>query len=162
MKRLALALLVVFAFVACSDDQTPTVTETTPGTTQTTPSPSPTDTAVAGTIKVASSSLGNIVVDAQARTLYLFMRDSATTSECTGACTGTWPPLTITGSATAGAGIDASKLGTISRPDGSTQVTYNCHPLYRYAADSAPGDTKGQGVGGNWFVVTPAGEAMRT
>jgi predicted lipoprotein with Yx(FWY)xxD motif len=161
MKRLAFALLVALSFAACSDDQTPT-TQTPPGTTQTSPSPSPTDTAVAGTIKVASSSLGNIVVNAEGRTLYLFMKDSGGTSACTGDCTATWPPLTITGSATAGAGVDASKLGTISRPDGSTQVTYNGHPLYRYAADSAPGDTKGQGVGGNWFVVSPAGEAMRT
>ena len=160
MKRLALALLVAFAFAACSNDETPTVTPTSPGTTQT--SPSPTVSAVTGTIKVASSSLGNIVVDAQGRTLYLFMQDSGGSSSCTGGCADTWPPLTITGSATGGAGVDASKLGTISRPDGSTQVTYNGHPLYRYSADATPGDTKGQGVGGDWFVVSPAGEAIRT
>ena len=162
MKRLALALLIAFVFAACADDQTPPVTQPSPGTTQTTPSPSPTDTAVAGTIKVASSSLGSIAVDATGRTLYLFMQDSGGKSACTGGCASTWPPLTITGSATAGAGIDASKLGTISRPDGSTQVTYNGHPLYRYSGDSAPGNTNGQGVGGNWFVVSPAGEAIRT
>ncbi len=56
-----------------------------------------------------------------------------------------------------GSGATASKLGTIKRPDGHTQVTYNGLALYRYSADRKPGDVKGQGVEGNWFAVTPAG-----
>ena len=68
----------------------------------------------------------------------------------------------MTGAPTGGLGVEASKLGTTSRTDGGTQVTYNGHPLYHFASDSAPGDTKGQGIGGNWFVVSPQGEPIQS
>jgi predicted lipoprotein with Yx(FWY)xxD motif len=160
MKRLALVLLAVLAFTACSEDQ-PAVSPTSPSPTLSSPSPTPT-TQATGTITVASSSLGNIVVDAEGRTLYLFMQDTGGTSTCTGGCASTWPPLVVTGAPQAGAGVTASLLGTTQRSDGSTQVTYNGHPLYHYALDASPGDTKGQGIGGNWFVVSPSGEAIQS
>lgn len=159
MKRLALVLVVLSVLAACSDDQSPTVAPTTPEPTQTSPSPTSTGEAT-GTVNVASSSLGSILVDAEGRTLYLFKRDTGGTPSCYDSCASTWPALEASGTPQAGTGVDASKLGTAQRTDGKTQVTYNNHPLYRFANDQAAGDTNGQGVGGNWFVVSPAGEAI--
>jgi predicted lipoprotein with Yx(FWY)xxD motif len=118
------------------------------------------------TVGVANnSSLGNILVDSQGRTLYLFQADSGTKSACTGACATAWPPLRVSGKPVAGSGIAASKLGTSARSDGKPQVTYNGHPLYRFANDQNPGDANGQGVnafGGLWYVLSPAGTAVTT
>jgi predicted lipoprotein with Yx(FWY)xxD motif len=100
-------------------------------------------------------------VDANGMTLYLFTKDSAGTSNCSGGCASNWPPLTVTGQPVAGTGVNASLLGTTARADGSTQVTYNGHPLYYYKADHAPGDENGQGVGGVWYVVSASGDAVK-
>ena len=113
-------------------------------------------TAATGLAVAQNATLGSFLTDNAGRTLYLFLRDTANSSNCTGTCAQTWPPLSIT-SAQGGTGVNASMLGTITRADGTTQVTYNGHPLYYFADDTNPGDTKGQGVGGNWFVVTPDG-----
>jgi predicted lipoprotein with Yx(FWY)xxD motif len=78
---------------------------------------------------------------------------------CTGSCAQSWPPVLLTDgatAATAGSGVDASKLGTIDRPDGGTQVTYAGMPLYLWTGDSAPGQATGQGVAG-FSVASPAG-----
>lgn len=98
--------------------------------------------------------LGNILTNAQGFTLYVYSKDSNGTSACTGACAGIWPPLTASGTPTAGSGVTGT-LGTITRADGSTQVTYNGKPLYTYVKDTSPGDTTGQGVAGAWSVATP-------
>jgi predicted lipoprotein with Yx(FWY)xxD motif len=111
-------------------------------------------------IGVANSGLGKILVDSQGRTLYLFQKDSGTTSACAGACAGAWPPLRANGKPTVGSGATASMVGTSTRSDGKPQVTYNGHPLYRYQGDQKPGDTNGQGVtafGAAWFALSPAG-----
>jgi predicted lipoprotein with Yx(FWY)xxD motif len=111
-------------------------------------------------LRVANSGLGKIIVNSQGRTLYMFSADSSTKSACTGACVTAWPPLTTTGAPTAGTGASASLIGTIKRSDGTSQVTYNGHPLYTFIKDQKAGDTNGQGVtafGGNWSVVSPAG-----
>lgn len=159
MKRLVLVgFVAVVAFTACGGNSEPSGTTPTP--TQSTPA-STTSPATSGTVNVATSSLGSILVDAQGRTLYVFLRDTAGKSNCADGCATTWPPLTATGAPTAGAGVDASLLGTIQRADGGTQVTYKQRPLYHFAADATAGDTKGQGVGGNWFVVSPAGEPIQ-
>jgi predicted lipoprotein with Yx(FWY)xxD motif len=115
----------------------------------------------AAAIEAADSGLGSVLVDAGGFTLYLFEQDTGTTSTCTGDCATTWPPLTTDGNATAGNGAQSSRLGTTSRDDGSTQVTYDGHPLYRYSGDTAAGDTNGQGVNGVWFAMTPAGTAAQ-
>jgi predicted lipoprotein with Yx(FWY)xxD motif len=99
---------------------------------------------------------GNPVDDA-GRTLYVFMKDTDGKSACNGACANLWPPLTASGDTTGGTGVDAAKLSTMTRDDGSKQVTYGGKPLYRYSPDTAPGDAKGQGIGGVWFTVSPAG-----
>lgn len=116
--------------------------------------------ATAVTVKTASSSLGTILVDGSGRTLYLFTKDSPGTSTCTGGCLVVWPPLL--GTATAGSGVDGSLLGTVTRPDGKTQVSYKGMPLYYWAQDSAPGQTNGQGVQGVWWVVSPQGTPIMT
>ena len=81
-----------------------------------------------------------ILVDSTGRTLYLFKADSATNSACSGACAVAWPPLLANGTPAAGAGLTASKVGTITRSGGSRQVTYNGHPLYLFIKDTKPGD----------------------
>jgi predicted lipoprotein with Yx(FWY)xxD motif len=104
--------------------------------------------------------LGKILVDSKGRTLYLFEKDTGTKSTCAGACAAAWPPFTTSGKPKAGAGANASMLGTTMRSDGTREVTYNGHPLYYYAGDQAAGDTNGQGLdqfGAEWYVVSPAG-----
>ena len=89
-------------------------------------------------------------------TLYHFTNDSSTTSKCTGTCATLWPPYLVSSSAQLAALPDASGvLGTITRPDGSLQVTYNGMPLYFWHNDVNPGDALGQNVQGVWFVVNP-------
>ena len=113
-------------------------------------------------VKLATTKLGKVLVDARGRTLYLFEADKGTKSACGGACASVWPPLTITGHPTAGPGVTASKLGTTKRSDGATEVTYNGHPLYTYAGDSAPGQTSGQGLddyGAEWYALAAVATA---
>ena len=107
--------------------------------------------------------LGKVLVDSQGRTVYLFQKDTGSMSNCSGACARDWPPLTTSGKPAAGDGVTASMLGTTKRSDGTTQVTYNGHPLYRYAGDASAGDTNGQGLntfGGLWYVLSPAGNQV--
>jgi predicted lipoprotein with Yx(FWY)xxD motif len=112
------------------------------------------------TVTAASTNLGMILVDGSGRTLYLFEKDQPNQSACSGACVAAWPVDQSSGTPKAGSGVKASLLGTISRGDGTTQVTYNHHPLYYYAGDSGAGQQNGQGVdafGAAWFVVAPTG-----
>jgi predicted lipoprotein with Yx(FWY)xxD motif len=111
-------------------------------------------------VKLASTKLGKVLVDAQGRTLYLFEADKGPMSACDGACATVWPPLKASGKPIAGPGVTASKLGTTKRSDGATEVTYNGHPLYTYAGDSAPGQTSGQGLddyGAEWYALSAGG-----
>ena len=117
------------------------------------------------TVNVAKTSLGNILVDSQGRTLYLFDKDTGTKSTCSGGCATAWPPLRTSGKPTASGGAKATLLGTTPRSDGKPQVTYNGHPLYGFQGDSKPGDTTGQGnpgFGAPWYVVSPAGNQITT
>jgi predicted lipoprotein with Yx(FWY)xxD motif len=112
------------------------------------------------TVKTASSSLGTILVDANGKTLYAFMPDTATMSACTASCAMLWPPLTVTGTPVAGTGLTASMLTTITDANG-TQVLYGGHPLYTFMNDSGPGQTNGQGfANGLWHVVSPSGQIV--
>src|SRR6476620_2461323 len=119
-----------------------------------------TSSGASATVGVSNSSLGSILVDSAGRTLYLFKADVGTNSACTGACATAWPPLLAKGKPTAGTGLTASKLGTITRSGGNHQVTYNGHPLYLFIKDQKAGQTTGQGVtafGAPWFALTPSG-----
>jgi predicted lipoprotein with Yx(FWY)xxD motif len=92
-------------------------------------------------------------------TLYWFVPDTATTSNCTGQCATFWPP--VKGPVTIGSGLNGT-VGTITRPDGTTQATYDGHPLYTYTGDHAPGQNNGNGLnasGGLWHEVTVSGGA---
>ncbi len=109
---------------------------------------------------MTTTKLGQILVDSQGRSLYLFKKDTGTASTCYSACAAIWPPLTVTAAPLADTGVMAAKLGTTRRTDGQTEVTYNGHPLYYYAADTRPGQTQGQDLnqfGGSWHVVAPTG-----
>jgi predicted lipoprotein with Yx(FWY)xxD motif len=100
-----------------------------------------------------------VLTNAKGFTLYWFAPDTATKSNCNGSCAAVWPP--VPGPATAGPGV-TGKLGTIKRSDGSTQATYDGHPLYTYVADTAPGQAHGNGLnvsGGLWHEVTASGAA---
>ena len=128
-------------------------------------SPPKTKSGGSATVGVASSSVGNILVDSQGRTVYLFQKDTGTTSTCSGACATSWPPVRVSGKPKAGSGVNASMLGTTQRSDGKPQVTYNGHPLYLFQGDSSAGDTNGQAItafGAAWYVVSPAGNAITT
>ena len=94
-------------------------------------------------------------------TVYLFEGDKAGASTCAGACAGTWPP--VTGRGQVGGQARSADLGTITRPDGSTQVTYKGHPLYLYSLDKDDGDAYGQGIksfGADWYVLAPSGSKV--
>ena len=98
-----------------------------------------------------------VLTNAKGFTLYWFAPDTSTKSNCNGSCAAIWPP--VKGPATAGPGV-TGKLGTIKRSDGSTQATYNGHPLYTYVAATAPGQARGNGLnlnGGLWHEVTVSG-----
>jgi predicted lipoprotein with Yx(FWY)xxD motif len=114
----------------------------------------------AGTgIKTASTSIGTVLTNSKGFTLYWFAPDTKTTSKCNGSCATFWPP--VKGAVSAASGVSLpGQFGTITRSDGSTQATYDGHPLYTYAGDSAPGKTNGNGLniqGGLWHAMTPSG-----
>jgi predicted lipoprotein with Yx(FWY)xxD motif len=118
----------------------------------------------AATIKTRHTALGTILVDSKGHTIYLFEKDKTKKSTCSGACATNWPPVTTSGSPKASGGVNARKLGTTKRSDGSTQVTYNGHPLYLFVADqNRPGSTKGEGVdafGAEWYVLGTNGKKI--
>jgi predicted lipoprotein with Yx(FWY)xxD motif len=98
-------------------------------------------------------------------TVYMFEGDTGPSSSCSGECASVWPPVTSGGAPVAGAGVAAADLGTITRRDGTKQVTYNGHPLYFYAKDGDSGDAYGQGImgfGASWYVIAPSGNKVDT
>ncbi|MFC9249830.1 hypothetical protein [Amycolatopsis thailandensis] len=108
-----------------------------------------------------AGALAPVVVNGADLTLYRFDKDTAKPSKstCAGDCAKTWPPVLVApGSKIFLAGVKKSAVGTVKRDDGSLQVTIGGWPVYRFAKDTAPGDTKGQGVGGTWFGVAPNGQ----
>jgi predicted lipoprotein with Yx(FWY)xxD motif len=120
---------------------------------------SPTDGGATTVATRSISGIGTALVDASGSTLYYLKTEAAGTIKCTGTCADNWPPLLLpagTTSATAGSGVDDSKLGTITRPDGGTQVTYSGMPLYTFVGDQGPGQATGQGVA-NFLVLTTSG-----
>ena len=112
-----------------------------------------------GSVTISSKSVGSVgdvLVDTNGMTLYSMKAETPGHIMCTGSCATAWPPLLLPSgetSAAAGSGVDASKLGTITRPDGGTQVTYDGKPLYLFASDTSAGQATGQGVGG-FYTVT--------
>ncbi len=117
---------------------------------------------VAATIELESSDLGDILVDADGNTLYMFMPDQEKGEPtCYGDCAEAWPALEATGDLTAGEGLDQSLLASAERTDGTTQVTYNDLPLYYFSGDEAAGDVNGQGLNDVWWVMSAEGEPIQ-
>jgi len=117
----------------------------------------------AATVDLHPSSLGQILVDAQGRTLYLFEADTSGKSNCSGPCATAWPPLLSNGTPQAATGASAALVGTTTGGDGSTQVTYAGHPLYYFVGDKAAGDTTGQDIdqfGAKWYVLAKDGKKI--
>ena len=115
------------------------------------------------TVSLRQTNLGQILVSAKGRTLYLFMKDTNGRSACSGSCVTYWPPLMNTGKLTVGPSVKRSLVGTTKRADGRLQVTYNKHPLYTFALDTRAGQTKGQGTsnfGAKWYAVSARGRAV--
>ena len=114
--------------------------------------------AAASTVKTATIAGVTVLTNSTGFTLYSFAPDTPTTSKCNGTCAQSWPPLK--GPVTA-AGLTGT-FGTITRSDGSIQATFDGHPLYTFAGDTAPGQAKGNGLnaaGGLWHEVTTSGTA---
>jgi predicted lipoprotein with Yx(FWY)xxD motif len=112
-----------------------------------------------------SGTPGTYLTDGSGKSLYEFASDTATKSTCTGACVTAWPPLTSSSAASAGSGVNAGDIGTLTRSDGAMQVTYKGHPLYYFSGDSSAGQTNGQGssaFGAKWWLLTPAGAPITT
>jgi predicted lipoprotein with Yx(FWY)xxD motif len=119
--------------------------------------------ASAVTVGTTKGSAGTYLTGAGGRALYLWVPDKNGKSVCSGACASAWPPLIATGAPKASSGVDASKLGTTTRSDGTKQVTYAGHPLYYFIADKSAGQTTGQGnnsFGAPWWLVAPSGQAI--
>jgi predicted lipoprotein with Yx(FWY)xxD motif len=147
-----------------SAPETSTAAKTTPARPVAKPPPN----AEEGTVFVSLGSaagLGQVLVDSEGHTLYAFSGDRGGTSACEGACANAWPPLLIEGGEPEPSnGTSAARLGTITRPDGTRQVTYAGRPLYGFAGDKQPGEANGNGqsaFGGTWTALkgsgTPAG-----
>jgi predicted lipoprotein with Yx(FWY)xxD motif len=147
------------------------------GYTASSPTPSPAAGAATGaapspgmnnngtTISVASTKVGQVLVDGSGRTVYLFEADKGKDSSCYNACAQAWPPVTTAGGPQSGAGASGAMLGTTTRTDGTTEVTYGGHPLYYFIADKKAGDMTGQGInqfGAKWYVLAPNGTKIDT
>ncbi len=158
---LAGAAFAALALTGCS-----TTAGTSPGaygSSSASSAPSAPATAAGTDAAVATSALGTIVVDGKGKTAYFFDKDTANSgsSACSGQCAATWPAITSTSSTPAVTGITGT-VATITGVAGGKQITINGRPIYTFANDTAPGDTKGQGVGGIWHVVSPSGDVIKT
>lgn len=115
----------------------------------------PSEAAAGVTLTIVETSAGTTLAGADGLTLYVRIDEEGGTILCVDDCLTNWPPLT--GTVDAGE-ADAAMLGTVTRPDGTEQVTYNGFPLYYFAGDAAEGDANGEGLGDIWFIANPSGE----
>lgn len=155
---LLVALLLILA--ACQSSASPSASGAAPSESpasvpSSAPTENPTGSPAAGlSLTIQQTSEGDTLAGQDGLTLYTNSDEVDGTIHCDTGCVGNWPPLT--GTVDAG-DADAAMLGTITRPDGTEQVTYNGYPLYYFTGDSAPGDATGQGLGGVWFIAAPSG-----
>lgn len=154
----AMSAFVMMGALACGSEapkaaSTPTAAATSAATAAATASAA----ASAPTLRAAKAGGADVLVDARGLTLYTFKNDEAAPgkSVCNGGCATTWPPVVVTGTATKDASLPG-EVGTITRDDGTKQATYRGKPLYRFAADTAPGETKGATIA-SWALATPSG-----
>jgi predicted lipoprotein with Yx(FWY)xxD motif len=122
-----------------------------------------TGSAAALVITTKSGSAGTYLTDGSGRAVYLWTKDGMNKSECSGACASAWPPVPASGTMTASGGAVSADLSSITRSDGSKQLTYDGHPLYYFSGDSGPGTTNGQGsdgFGAKWWLVSTSGASI--
>lgn len=146
-KGILLVLFGILAVLIVSGCAQPPAVQPTP--TQQTPVPTVQATTVQPAVMLSA---GNYLVDSKGLTLYMFARDAAGDSKCTGACLNAWP-IFSQWNITVSSDLNASDFGIITRSDGTQQTTYKGWPLYYYSQDAAPGDTKGEGILRAWFVA---------
>jgi len=149
----AVIALVALAVTGCGSSGNPTAP----------PAPPETASGAPAAVGAATTGLGQILVDSKGQTVYLFKKDTAINSTCSGACARAWPPVRANAKPTVGSGANASLVGTTTRSDGKPQLTYNGHPLYLYQGDHKPGETTGQGLtafGAAWYALSPAGNQL--
>ena len=144
---------------ACGSSGSSSTTSSTPAAAASSSSSAPASSAAAGGSTVSQTTVGGqqVLTDSKGDVLYWFVPDTATESKCSGSCLTFWPA--VAGPVTAGSGVTGT-LGTITRSDGSTQASYDGHPLYTFAGDKSPGQNKGNGVnasGGLWWEMTVSG-----
>jgi predicted lipoprotein with Yx(FWY)xxD motif len=170
LAALALALTACASSASSSASSTPATAAPAAGGSSAAPAPAssapassaPAAAAGGGTLSMTTIKGTAVVTDSKGMTLYWFVPDSSTASKCTGSCATFWPP--VLGPVTAGTGV-TGMIGTITRPDGSTQATYDGHPLYTFKGDSAPGQAKGNDLnasGGLWWEMTVSGAKPAT
>lgn len=164
-RKMILVPLVAIGLLAAacggsSSKNAANTTTTTAAVTSTTAAATSTTASGPATVEAAdNATLGvKMLVGPNGHTLYLFDKDTGTTSACTGGCVSVWPALTSASAPTAGDGIDASMLSTATGQV-ANQVVFNGHLLYYFAPDAAPGDTKGIGIPG-WYPVGPDGNEI--
>jgi predicted lipoprotein with Yx(FWY)xxD motif len=110
-------------------------------------------------VKTTNATVDNkseiVLTDTKGKTLYYFTQDALHNVACTTGCIDSWPPLLYNGTGTVSASTSLPGTLTVEKTTNGNQVVYNGHYLYTYSGDSAPGETKGQGIGGKWYVATP-------
>ena len=146
---------------ACGGDDDDDATEASGGTTTTQATESggaPSE--AAGPLTTASTDLGDVLVNADGMTVYVFTNDTDGVTTCTDACAETWPAVTAD-SADLPEGLDAAIFSVSEAPDGTFQLAADNQPLYTFSGDTAAGDTNGQGIGGAWFAVGPDGNMLK-
>lgn len=172
---LAVSLLLTACGAVAEQNETPTqdmttlevpvigigATAMTVATESVTETPTAEATTTALTVMVNNDGTPAFLVDGQGRALYISTKDTPNTSACMDDCAVDWPPVLVTGTPTAGEGVDSTLLGTLTRADSQMQATYNSWPLYYSDDDVNPGDTNGQGVDGEWFLISPTGEPIQ-
>lgn len=143
-----------------STEALPTATSSLPTAEATTDTTAATDSPSDSSVRIGASSSTGVsepfLVDQTGRTLYVYALDTQNSSEsaCTGDCATEWQPVTVSGMPAAGSGITTGMLGTITRDDGTMQATYNGWPLYYYSGDTGAGAMNGQGMEGEWFLIS--------
>src|SRR5271166_3692093 len=161
----AVLCAVLVTAAACSSGSASSTT-TSSSHSSTTSGGSTTSSTSSSVVDVAQhASAGPILVDHAGLTLYRYTPDGTDKSVRNGGCATAWPPLTVpagTTKVTGASAIESGSLGTITRSDGTLQVTYKGMPLYTYAGDTSVGQTTGQGVGGTWFVLSGPSAAAST
>jgi len=152
-----LAALALAVSACGSSSSSSTATGTPAGGASSAAASAPASSASANTVLSTTINGTQVLTNSKGFTLYWFVPDTSTKSNCNGSCATYWPP--VKGPVTAGPGVTGT-LGTITRSDGSTQATYDGHPLYTYVGDTAPGQAKGNGLnlsGGVWHEMTVSG-----